>query len=155
MSGAVASLSGPRPVDGPSDLSAPRFPVSIKGVVTVAGRVVLLRNERNEWELPGGKLEPGEDPAECVRREVREELALDVGVEEILDCWLYDIQGRVEVVVVTYGCTLRGGEVTLSHEHKEVGLFHPADVESLPMPEGYRRSIRRWALSAAAREVKP
>lgn len=131
-------------VDGPSDLRAPRFPVSIKGVVLVAGRVVLLRNERDEWELPGGKLEPGEDPAACVRREIQEELSIDVEVSEILDCWLYDIQGRVEVLVVTYGCEHRGGEVTLSHEHKEVGLFSPEEVEGLNMPEGYRRSIRRW-----------
>jgi 8-oxo-dGTP pyrophosphatase MutT (NUDIX family) len=139
---------------GPSDLRAPRFPVSIKGVVLVSGRVVLLRNERDEWELPGGKLEPGEEPMACVRREVREELALDVEPGEILDCWLYDIQGRVEVLVVTYGCILHGGEVTLSHEHKAVGLFSPGEIEELPMPEGYRRSIRRWTGHPAAREVE-
>jgi 8-oxo-dGTP pyrophosphatase MutT (NUDIX family) len=38
------------------------FPVSIKGVLVEAGRVVLLENERDEWELPGGRLEPGEPP---------------------------------------------------------------------------------------------
>ena len=32
------------------------FPVSIKGVLVEAGRVVLLENERDEWELPGGRL---------------------------------------------------------------------------------------------------
>jgi hypothetical protein len=31
------------------------FPVSVKGVVVRDGRVLLLRNERDEWELPGGK----------------------------------------------------------------------------------------------------
>jgi 8-oxo-dGTP pyrophosphatase MutT (NUDIX family) len=36
------------------------FPVSIKGVLVEAGRVVLLENERDEWELPGGRLEPRE-----------------------------------------------------------------------------------------------
>lgn len=39
------------------------FPVSVKGVVVRDGRVLLLRNERDEWELPGGKLELGEEPA--------------------------------------------------------------------------------------------
>lgn len=155
MSATAVLPPGLLPAEGPSDLRAPRFPVSIKGVVLVAGRVVLLRNERDEWELPGGKLEPGEDPVSCVRREIREELSLDVGVEEILDCWVYDIQGRVEVLVVTYGCAFQGGHVTLSHEHKEVGLFEPEEVEGLPMPEGYRRSIRRWASSVAGREGRP
>ena len=34
------------------------FPVSVKGVAVQAGKVLLLENERAEWELPGGKLEP-------------------------------------------------------------------------------------------------
>ena len=34
------------------------FPVSIKGILVEAGWVVLLENERDEWELPGGRLEP-------------------------------------------------------------------------------------------------
>ena len=34
------------------------FPVSVKGVAVQNGRVLLLENERGEWELPGGKLVP-------------------------------------------------------------------------------------------------
>ena len=39
----------------PSDNNAFHFPVSVKGVVIREGKVILLRNERDEWELPGGK----------------------------------------------------------------------------------------------------
>jgi 8-oxo-dGTP pyrophosphatase MutT (NUDIX family) len=49
------------------------YPASVKGVVIRDERVLLLRNEREEWELPGGKLELGEDPAKCVAREIYEE----------------------------------------------------------------------------------
>jgi ADP-ribose pyrophosphatase YjhB (NUDIX family) len=38
------------------------FPVSVKGVVIRGERVLLLHNERGEWELPGGRLEIGETP---------------------------------------------------------------------------------------------
>jgi 8-oxo-dGTP pyrophosphatase MutT (NUDIX family) len=73
-----------------TDGNSPRFPVSVKGVVILGDRVVLLRNERNEWELPGGKLDPGEQPLlSCIMREIREELGLTVAVETILDSWLY------------------------------------------------------------------
>ena len=123
----------------------PRFPVSIKGVVFVGARVVLLKNERAEWELPGGRLEAGEAPPVCVVREIREELAIDVAVAELLDCWLYEVLPGQEVVIVTYGCRYDGdGDIRRSHEHSAVGLFDLAEIDGLPMPEGYRRSIRDW-----------
>jgi 8-oxo-dGTP pyrophosphatase MutT (NUDIX family) len=122
-----------------------QFPVSIKGVVFRGERTILLRNERDEWELPGGKLEPDEAPDLCCAREIREELALDVTVERLLDCWVYDILGKVKVLIVTYGCTLTSAApITISSEHKEVGLFGVQELARLPMPEGYRASVRRW-----------
>jgi len=36
--------------------------------VVRGGRVLLLRNERDEWELPGGKLDLGEEPPDCLAR---------------------------------------------------------------------------------------
>jgi len=39
----------------PQDNKAYRFPVSVKGIVYHNDKVVLLKNERDEWELPGGK----------------------------------------------------------------------------------------------------
>jgi len=106
--------------------------------------VVLLRNERDEWELPGGKLEPGEDPATCVVREIKEEVGLSVAVDAILDSWVYNICGQVEVLIVTYRCRNLGPEdISVSHEHKEVALFYLEQLDSLPMPNGYRVSIKR------------
>ena len=129
----------------PSDAAATQFPVSIKGVVFRDDRAILLRNERDEWELPGGKLEPHEAPADCCAREILEELALPVSVDRLLDCWVYDILGKVKVLIVTYGCTLASATpITISSEHKEVGLFRVPELDALPMPEGYRDSVRRW-----------
>ncbi|MEH2420595.1 MAG: NUDIX domain-containing protein [Nostoc sp.] len=48
-----------------------------------------MKNERDEWELPGGKLELGEDPEICCVREIKEELVLNVKAGLILDSWVY------------------------------------------------------------------
>ena len=129
----------------PGDSLATHFPVSVKGVVFKDERAILLRNERDEWELPGGKLEPHEAPAECCAREILEELSIKVRVGRLLDCWVYDILGRVKVLIVTYGCALdSAGPVAVSSEHKEVGFFRVRELDALPMPEGYRASVRRW-----------
>jgi 8-oxo-dGTP pyrophosphatase MutT (NUDIX family) len=37
------------------------YPTSIKGVLVVEGRVLLVKNSRGEWELPGGRSEEGEE----------------------------------------------------------------------------------------------
>ena len=127
------------------DNAAKHFPVSVKGVCVQAGRVLLLHNERNEWELPGGKLELGEEPAACVAREISEESGWQVRVGDILDSWQYHIRDGVDVLIVTYGCYVdTKTEPVVSHEHKEAGLFTLDEVAQLRMPQGYKNSIGNW-----------
>src|SRR6266540_3419005 len=121
------------------------FPVSCKGVVVVDGRVLLARNERDEWELPGGKLEVGEQPEDCVAREISEESGWPVTTGPILDAWLYHIFEGRDVLIVTYGChTNATSAPTVSSEHSELGLFTETEVAGLHMPDGYKRSVAAW-----------
>ena len=129
----------------PSDNQAYRFPVSVKGIIYHNGTVVLLKNERDEWELPGGKLELGETPEVCVIREIEEELGLGATVGPLLDSWVYHIFEGRDVLILTYGCSPTPfSEVTHSPEHKAVGLFRPEEILVLRMPDGYRQSIQTW-----------
>ena len=132
-------------IDEPQDNLAYRFPVSVKGVVMRDTQVILLRNERDEWELPGGKLAPDESPEQCVVREIREELGLEVAVRALLDAWVYPITPRARVLIVTYGCVEAARrEATLSHEHAQLAWFPVEALAAIRMPEGYRRSIHHW-----------
>ncbi|WP_050478719.1 NUDIX hydrolase [Herbaspirillum rhizosphaerae] len=120
------------------------YPVSIKGVLhTPDGEVVLLLNEREEWELPGGRIEAGESSAECLAREIREELNLEVVVGALLDTYLFEVIPSRHVFIATYNCTLTGPFTpSVSHEHKRIGLFAP-DALPANLPDGYRQSIQR------------
>lgn len=120
--------------------------ISIKGVLIEGGRVLLLENDRREWELPGGRPDPGEDPEAALAREFAEEISAAIAVGPILDCWNYEVLPGRHVMIVTYAVTRR--EQTLpqvSAEHRQFGWFALDRLAGLPMPEGYRRSIRAAA----------
>lgn len=101
--------------------------------VTVSGAVILRTNpETNQkeifatqrgygdykdgWEFPGGKLEPGETPEECIVREIREELATEVRAERILGVVDYDYP-TFHLTMHCILCTIVSGKLQLlEHE---------------------------------------
>lgn len=87
----VKSLAQPYLVKRGVDYFEYQLPISVKAVIFLNGQIPLLRNERNEWELPGGKLDLGESPTACVQREVHEELNIDISVGMNVHNWVYTI----------------------------------------------------------------
>lgn len=123
------------------------FPISIKGVVIDDGRVLLLLNERDEWDLPGGRPEPGEDHRAALTREMQEETALAVDVGVLLDEHLFEVLPQRFVRILAYACTRIGAaDVILSDEHLRM---HWASGEELAeviagrrLPRGYLNAIK-------------
>ena len=101
--------------------------------VTVSGAVILRTNsETNQeeifatqrgygdykdgWEIPGGKLESGETPEECIVCEIREELATEVRAERILGVVDYDYP-TFHLTMHCILCTIVSGKLQLlEHE---------------------------------------
>lgn len=128
------------------------WPVSVKGVILRRGRVLLLRNHRGEWELPGGRLGPWESPEEALAREFREETGLTATVGSLVDAWVFTVTPRKRVVILAYVCRLKGRDSFRTSPEHRGGAWLP--VETLrrePLPGGYLRSIRRVARMQHAR----
>jgi 8-oxo-dGTP pyrophosphatase MutT (NUDIX family) len=126
-------------------------PTSIKGVLLVDGCVLLVKNSRNEWELPGGRSEQGEDHAQTLAREFSEELSVDVVIADPLDSYLFEVIPGRHVLIVTYGCTLVSDfKPEISREHTEHCLWPVERLSELNLPLGYGRSIETRASSELA-----
>jgi 8-oxo-dGTP pyrophosphatase MutT (NUDIX family) len=122
-------------------------PVSIKGVLIHDGCVLLLLNERGEWDLPGGRPDPGEDHRMALLREVREETGLAVEVGRLLDEHLFEVLPRRFVRIVAYNCTLMGtADITLSAEHVQMRWAPAAElaemIDGARLPLGYLNAIK-------------
>jgi len=93
--------------------------VGVGGVVVHRGRVLLIRRGseplKGAWSIPGGLLELGEELAEGVRRELKEETGLDVKPLEVLAVFdrIFREGPRVRYhyVIVDYACQLKGGRL--------------------------------------------
>lgn len=122
-----------------------RFPVSVKGIILKDRQVLLLKNERDEWELPGGKLELSESPLECLKRELTEELSLTITPVQLIESWVYSIFQDVHVLILAYGCrSPEGYDFKISAEHQCGAWLSLDDLDNIKIPSGYKNAIRLW-----------
>jgi 8-oxo-dGTP diphosphatase len=70
------------------------------------------------WEFPGGKVKFGEDPRECLEREIEEELGVRIKAGEVFECSSH-VYGEKHVVLLGFLCTIVSGKV----KRKEVNDF--------------------------------
>jgi 8-oxo-dGTP diphosphatase len=143
-------------VRGAAHMVAPRFPVgAVAAVFDADGRVLIVEHAfRTDfpWGLPGGWVERGEDPRDAVRRELREELRLDVEVKDLVHCATV---GRLRTSThpvhlgLAYYCRLLSGSKSLSLEVLAFEWIDPAHP-SRPLGSFQQAAIARAAKLHAA-----
>lgn len=101
---------------------------SVKALLKHNNRYLLVKEVLRKgevWDLPGGKIEYGEDPEVALVREVREETGLNVTVGESVGVWHFISQHhRDHVICPTFACTVDAP----ADQELQIDLDHnPAD----------------------------
>jgi len=86
-----------------------------------------------KWEFPGGKLEDGESEIDCVKREIKEEINIDIEVFAKLSNSIFDY-GAFKINLIPFISTYVTGEIILS-EHKDYKLLDKTELLNLDWAE--------------------
>ena len=81
------------------------------------------------WEIPGGKIEPGEDPEVALRRELKEELDAAISVAQYFGATEYDYP-KFHLSMQCYLCSLENEEISLL-EHSSAKWLGRDDIHSV------------------------
>jgi 8-oxo-dGTP diphosphatase len=99
--------------------------VAVKSIIVYKRKVLITKRTAEEkygagiWEIPGGKLEFGEDLVDALKREILEETGLKVDVKELLLASTYKTDDHRQVVILNYVSNSITNTVKLSKEHSD------------------------------------
>ena len=94
------------------------------------------------WEFPGGKVKEGEDPREALRRELKEELDVDVEVGKTLEV-VFHTYPEYPILLLTYHCHIKKGvpKPIGCHDLRWVSLEELNELAMAPADEPIRKQL--------------
>lgn len=111
--------------------------VSIKvtcAIINYKGKILVAQRGKNmslplKWEFPGGKVEPNESEIDCITREIREELNIEIEIIDRLESSFFDYPSK-SIELIPFVAIYKSGEIILK-EHEQYLLLDKADLVNL------------------------
>ncbi len=107
-------------------------------IILVDNKILVAQRSKNmklplKWEFPGGKLEQNENEIDCIKREIKEELNIEIEVLKKLSNSIFDY-GTFKINLVPFIANYISGEILLL-EHKDYKLLDKANLLNLDWAE--------------------
>jgi 8-oxo-dGTP diphosphatase len=115
------------------------FRIAVKSFIVQEGKLLVIKRRSDDvhkpgqWDIPGGRLELGEDPIEGLKRETREETNLEVDIVLPLEVRHFSREDGQKITMIIFLCRFLGGELKLSREHQEYEWVNiEKDTDKIP-----------------------
>lgn len=126
------------------DSISDKFPVSVKSLIFDDKRVLLTKNERDEWDLPGGKIEKNDNVIETLVREVKEELNITIDNYNILQAKKYLFRKQEIILIVYYSKITNEDPIRLSFENIDYNFFSFNELNQLKLTPWAKDSLNKF-----------
>ncbi|PWG78012.1 (deoxy)nucleoside triphosphate pyrophosphohydrolase [Pararcticibacter amylolyticus] len=93
------------------------------------------KSQAGFWEFPGGKIEAGETPEACLKRELKEELAIEVKVNHFLAENVHRYE-HISITLKAYHCSYVAGEIQLN-DHDMVRWISSDEIDQYTFAPAY------------------
>lgn len=123
------------------DSISDKFPISVKSLIFDDKRFLLTKNERDEWDIPGGKIENNHNVIETLVREVKEELNITIDNYNILLAKKYLFR-KQEIIIIVYNSKITNEDpISLSFENIDYNFFSYNELNQLKLTPWAKDSI--------------
>ncbi len=108
----------------------------------LVGQRAANKSQGGLWEFMGGKIEPGETPKQALARECREELALEIENEHIIDSVVHEYPEKT-IRLTLILCSPKSGSVPKALEHQQIRWVTRSEMDALDFAPADRELIRK------------
>lgn len=119
--------------------------LEVVGAVIVKDNLILCAKRgygalKDKWEFPGGKIEKGETPEEALKREIKEEMSIDIEVHQYISSTLVSYEDK-NIHLSLYLCTMINENIH-DVEHESIRWCTKEELSSLDWSEADRKMIK-------------
>ena len=125
-------------------------------IIEKDSRILIAKRRKGDtlggkWEFPGGKIEPGETPEECLKRELKEEFDIEteIGALFISTVFIYYL---VPIELLAYKVKHISGDFKIN-EHDEIAWVSAQDLDSYNLVRADRPIAKAVLTSAGAKST--
>ena len=126
--------------------------LTVKGIIRRGdGKILIVKRSASDdhkpgmWETVGGGVEEGITPQEALKREIVEEVGLEVEIGEPFHIFNFTKDNGEEKVGITFLCDYLSGEVKLSEEHSDFKWINPFDFTKFDSIQSLYNEISSYA----------
>lgn len=126
-----------------------RMFVATKAFIVKDGKVLIVREaaaydvgtNTGEYDVVGGRIEPGEHYEDALHREVREEVGLSVEIIKpfAVGEWFPNVKGEQwHIIAIYFECRPTSEEITLGSDHDDYRWINPKNIDEVPIMDNLR-----------------